>query len=251
MKIIKLIVWMCLLSGLSAQAEKSLELQSVKRTRYAVTAKYDSLVDPKTVQLIEKYKTQMNKQINEIIGFAPTELVGGIPESPLLNLTADVLRETGSKFTPTRVDVGLMNDGGLRNTIRSGNVTVGNVFEVYPFDNQMVVLSIKGKDLRDLFTYIAKIGGAGVSGVTLKIQNGVIAELYVGASLLNEEKTYTVATIDYLADGNDGMLALKKAIERKYTGLLIRDVMMDYVRNYTKQGKTIVGNLDGRISILK
>lgn len=247
-KLFVLIVWLC---GSSLNAQKPLELQSVKRTRYAVSAKYDSLTNPKTVQLIDKYKQQMSAQMNEVIGVAPAELKGGIPESPLLNLTADVLHEAGSKFTPTRVDVGLMNDGGLRNTIRSGNVTVGNIFEVYPFDNQLVVLTVKGKDLRDLFTYIAKIGGAGVSGVTLRIGNGTIAELYIGAATLVDERTYTVATIDYLADGNDGMTALKKAIDRKYTGLLIRDVMMDYIRSATKAGKKITADLDGRISILK
>lgn len=251
MKIIKAIVLVCLLCEFSLYAQKPLELQTVKRTRYAITSKYDTTANPKTIQLIEKYKAQMSAQMNEIIGFAPLELKGGIPESSLLNLTADVLREAGSKFTPTRVDVGLMNDGGLRNTIRSGNVTVGNVFEVYPFDNQLVVLSLKGKDLRDLFTYIAKIGGAGVSGVTLKIQNGNVAELFVGAATINDEQIYSVSTIDYLADGNDGMTALKKAINRKYSGLLIRDVMMDYIRKTTKAGKKITAEIDGRISIIK
>jgi 2',3'-cyclic-nucleotide 2'-phosphodiesterase (5'-nucleotidase family) len=251
MKIINVLVLLCCFSGLSAQAQESLELQSVKRTRYAITAKYDSLADSKTVQLIETYKAQMNKQMNEVIGFAPTELIGGIPESPLLNLTADVLREAGTKFSATRVDIGLMNNGGLRNTIRSGNVTVGNIFEVYPFDNQLVVLKVKGKDLRELFAFAAKAGGGGVSGVTLKIKEGVVAELYVGAAELNEQRIYTVATIDYLADGNDGMTPLKRAIDRKNTGLLLREVMMDYIRNASKADKQIVAELDGRISIIK
>ncbi|MFZ4456009.1 MAG: 5'-nucleotidase C-terminal domain-containing protein [Bacteroidales bacterium] len=251
MKIIKATILVCLLCEFSLFAQNPLELQSVKRTRFALTSKYDSLANPKTVALIERYKSQMAKQMNEVIGVAPMELAGGIPESPLLNLTADVLREAGSKFTPTRVDLGLMNDGGLRNTIRSGNVTVGNIFEVYPFDNQLVVLYIKGKDLRDLFGYIAKIGGAGVSGVTLKIKNGAIAELFIGASELNDERIYTVATIDYLADGNDGAIALKQATTRKYTGLLLRDVMMDFIKNSTKVGKAIEAKMDGRISIQK
>lgn len=249
MKIIKAIVLVCLLCEFSLYAQKPLELQTVKRTRFALTSKYDSTANPKTVALIERYKSRMDKQMNEVIGTAPMELAGGIPESPLLNLTADVLREAGSKFTPTRVDLGLMNDGGLRNTIRSGNITAGNIFEVFPFDNQMVVLTLNGKDLKELFTYLAKIGGGGISGAKLTITDGKIAELFVGASALDENRNYTLSTIDYLADGNDGMVMLKKAKSRKQTGLLLRDVMMNYVRTTTQQGKQITSGVDGRISL--
>ncbi|MDD2799048.1 MAG: 5'-nucleotidase [Bacteroidales bacterium] len=248
---IKSLVLVFLLAGTVGFAQKPLELQSVKRTSYQITSQYDSLVNPKTVKLIEKYKKQMSKQMNEVIGVTPVELGGGIPESLLLNLTADVMREIGSKFTPTRVDVGFMNDGGLRNTIRKGNITVGNIFEVYPFDNQLVVLSIKGKDLKEAFDFIAQNGGAGVSGATLKISDSKVTDLYIGASTIQDDKIYTVATIDYLADGNDGMIALKKATDRKQTGLLLRDVMLDYVRSCTKAGKAVTAKLDGRITVMK
>lgn len=239
-----------LVSGISLYAQQPLELKSVKRTRFALTSKYDSLVNPATSALIASYRQKMEKQMGEVIGFAPVDMAGGLPESLLLNFSADVMREVATQFTSVRVDMGLMNDGGLRNTIRAGNVTVGNVFEVYPFDNQLVILTLKGNVLRELFVYLAKIGGSGISGARFTISNGLATDIFVGAAALDDERSYTLATIDYLADGNDGMVALKKSIGRKYTGLLLRDAMIDYIRKCTSMSRKIESKVEGRITVV-
>jgi 2',3'-cyclic-nucleotide 2'-phosphodiesterase (5'-nucleotidase family) len=214
-----------------------------------MNARYDSLANQQTVKIINGYKRLIDKQMNEVIGQAPIALSGGLPESTLLNLTADVMREYGAKLSGHKVDLAFMNDGGLRNTLRSGNITVGNIFEIYPFDNALVVFSIAGKDLRAGFDYISKIGGGGISGAKLVITDAKVAQLWIDSEPFDDNRIYTVATIDYLADGNDGMSCFLKSIDRRSTGMLLRDVMLQSVKEKTKLGIPVSSIIDGRITI--
>ena len=81
-----------------------------------------------------------------------------------------------------------------------------DVYEILPFENALCVLTLRGADLRHLFENIAARGGEGVSGVRLTISaDGRLLDCSVGGLPVDEERTYTVATLDYLAEGNDGM----------------------------------------------
>ncbi len=221
----------------------------VKKSRYSVTQEYDSRLNPKTVALIAGYQQKMDKEMSQTIGFAPSGMVGGLPESPLLNLTADALRSAGAVLTGDSVDIAFMNNGGLRSTLSKGNITTGNIFEIYPFDNALVVLTIKGSDLKPAFAYLAQNGGGGVSNVSLQIADGQVKSLTIGGKPLDESRMYKVATIDYLADGNDGFESLKNAIDRKYSGQKLRDVMLQYIKDLTAKGLPVEAREDGRVKV--
>lgn len=112
--------------------------------------------------------------------------------------------------------MGLVNMGGLRNILPEGDITVGDVFEILPFENSLCVLTMKGTDLRRLFEAIASLHGEGVSGIRLEItKDGKLLNAFVGEKPLKDDQLYTVATIDYLADGNGRMDAFLQA-EREY-----------------------------------
>ena len=63
----------------------------------------------------------------------------------------------------------------------------------------------------------------------------------------DENRLYHVVTVDYLAEGNDHMTAFLDAVTSTYTGITLRDVMIDWVKEQTRQGKEIDAVLDGRI----
>ena len=108
--------------------------------------------------------------------------------------------------------MGLVIMGGLRNILPEGDITVGDVFEILPFENSLGVLTMKGTDLRRLFEAIASLHGEGVSGIRLEItKNGKLLNAFVGEKPLKDDQLYTVATIDYLADGNGRMDAFLQA----------------------------------------
>ena len=149
--------------------------------------------------------------------------------SPTLsNLIADVLRQAAASVLGRPADVGLVNVGGIRNVLTEGNITTQNIYEILPFENSLCVLEILpfenslcvltlgGADLKELCANIAARGGEGVSGLNLIIDaEGHLLEAKVSGQAIDEGRTYTVGTIDFLAEGNDGMAALTRASQRQ------------------------------------
>ena len=68
---------------------------------------------------------------------------------------------------------------------------------------------------------------------------------------IDENKIYHISTLDYLADGNNDMDAFRNAVKKTDTGITLRDIMIDYVKEQTRQGKEITSKLDGRITIVE
>ncbi|MFA5044890.1 MAG: 5'-nucleotidase C-terminal domain-containing protein, partial [Paludibacter sp.] len=158
-------------------------------------------------------------------------------------------RQAASEILSEKVDIAVVNLGGLRTVIPAGNITVGKVFELMPFENELVVLWLKGDKLYDLLQYFAGMGGEGVSGLRMEIQNGKAVNITVNGKALDKEKIYSIATNDYLAGGNDKMVQLAQYEKRVNTGVKIRTVLLDYIKGETKKGNKIQSKLDGRIKI--
>ncbi len=196
---------------------------------------------------IQLYKQRMDKEMNVVIGKAIEDMSSGKPESLLSNYSADVYRQRASEYLKYQVDIAIVNMGGLRTQINKGNVTVRKIFELMPFENELVILWLKGDKLNDLLQGFAAIGGQGVSGLRFEIKNGKATNITVGASPLDLNKNYTVATNDYLAGGNDKMPQLKQSEKSEFTGIKIRDLLLEYIKTETAKGNLIQSKLDGRI----
>ena len=141
--------------------------------------------------------------------------------------------------------------GGLRTDLDAGNITRGNVFEILPFENSLCVLTVTGNTLNKLFTFMARKKGEGMSGAELVInQDGDLLSATVNKAPIEDEKLYTVSTIDYVADGNDGFVALTNSVHRTCPkdGLL-RDIFIRYVERQTQNNKQVTSSLDGRITM--
>jgi len=105
--------------------------------------------------------------------------------------------------------------------------------------------------LNDIFRAYAGMGGGGISSnVKLVIENKKVKSVSIDGKPIDENKMYHIVTLDYLADGNNGMSAFKNAVKLTDTGITLRDIMIDYVREQTRQGKEITSQLDGRITVL-
>lgn len=203
-------------------------------------------------ELVSKYKTKLDKEMNEVIGTSTDYFNYGRPESLLTNLTSDVMKAYGDEHLTGGADIAVMNVHGHRAALPKGKITVGNLYEIYSFDNAITFLELKGTDLMDIFKAYARIGGAGISGnVKLIVDDGKVKSVTIDGNTVDEDRVYKIVTLDYLADGNDSMSAFKKAIKTEFTGLTLRDLMIDYVREQTRRGNEIVSVLDGRITLVK
>ena len=208
----------------------------------------DKKVDPNFSALIDGYSASVNSKMDEVIGNCPQAIRKGTPESPLYNLTGDALVWMAREYMDTDVDVSLYNSGGLRAEISAGDMTVGDVYAVYPFDNVLSVITLKGSDLKAMFNYVASNGGLPVnSGVKLVINNKKVKSVTVHGKAIDNNKTYTVATIDYLVELE--RYGFENAISRSDSPEVIRDYFVEYFRYLAKlnNGK-ITASKDGRVT---
>ena len=113
-----------------------------------------------------------------------------------------------------KADVALYNTGGIRAEISAGDLTVGDVYAVYPFDNVLSVATLSGKDLKTLFDYVASSGGLPINKeVKMVISGKKVKSVTVNGETIKDNQTYTVATINYLM--NLGRYGLENATGRR------------------------------------
>lgn len=228
-------------------------VSSMKGQRYSLVSANYQEADPAMQQLIGKYKGQLDKEMGQVVGVASQNMPLGRPESLLTNFTSDAMLEIAKdKMTENDCDLAFVNVHGHRADLAKGNISVGNIYEVYSFDNTLALIQIKGIDLMRIFESYAKIGGAGISGnARLIIKEGKLISATLNGKSINKDKVYTVVTLDYLADGNDGMEAMKDAVRINKTDVTLRSAIMDYIKTQTAKGRKITSVLDGRITIEK
>lgn len=235
---------------LSCSSKQQYVVSSIEGERLLVTT--TNSPDSKMVKLVDNYKHKLDKEMNIVIGQSAQDMFFERPESLLTNLTSDVMRKLDIKYSDGKpIDIALMNVHGHRAPLFKGNITVGNIYEIYSFDNELVVVRLKGSDLNEVFNSYAKMGGAGVSSnVRLIIsKDGNLIDAVVSENLIDNDREYIIITLDYLAEGNDGMAALKNAVSVKRTGIILRDYMMNYVKQQAEKGEPVSAKLDGRITI--
>lgn len=229
----------------------SYELANIDGGRVEITSVYDSRPDQEAVRILAPYKVKVDSVMSPVIGRSKVEMDAKRPESLLSNFAADVLRQAASAYTGTSVDVAITNMGGLRNSLPEGDVTFGDIYEIFPFENALCILTMNGEALTDLFTQIAKLEGEGLSGARLLIsKDGQLKQARINGKVIVSDKIYQVATIDYLAEGNDGMNAFLEATGRVCPdGVTIRQIVVDYIKGMAAEGKAVSSVLDGRITV--
>lgn len=206
--------------------------------------------DASIISLVGPYQEKLEKDMSGIVAFSAEELIKAKPESKLTNLVADLLMQAGKPFLEkknTSPDMAYVNYGGLRASLPKGEITVRNIFELMPFENELVLLKLSGATLEKFIGRIAERGGDGVSGITLGIKNGAIGSLKVGGEQLDKHRDYWLVTNDYIANGGDDMAVLSECREIIHTGYKLRDLIIDYLKADYEEGKEIQVQTDGRI----
>ncbi|QNF31890.1 5'-nucleotidase C-terminal domain-containing protein [Adhaeribacter swui] len=199
---------------------------------------------------IAPYRQKVEQRMHEVIGQAPTELKAEPIESSLGNFVADLQRSQAAALLGRPIDMGLMTRGGLRYIIPQGNITVGDVFELMPFENELLVLTLSGSTVEKLFQFGASKKILALSGATFSIQNDQAINILIGGKPFDKQQTYTVAISDYLANGGDNLGFLKEAVKTEKAGILLRDAIIKHIQQLTAQGKPVEARVEGRVKVL-
>ncbi|VBB48063.1 5'-Nucleotidase domain-containing protein [uncultured Paludibacter sp.] len=247
----KYFFYILVLSTLLSCSSKKWVLTDYKTSKISIDSSLNSIADKNMTAFIAPIKQSLDKEMNQVIGQSAEEMTVGKPESLLSNWNADVYREAATDFLKSPVDIGIVNLGGLRTSLPKGNITVRNIFEQMPFENELVLLWLKGSDVKELMDIFALEGGQGISGIRFEIKDKKAVNISVNGQLLDENKTYIIATSDYLAGGNDRMIPLTKAVKRMDTGLKLRNILMEKVIRENRKGNKIQSELDGRIKTIQ
>lgn len=211
---------------------------------------WDDIKNPAATQIIEKY-APLVEPLQEIVAYSDAEYNKSRPESGLSNFAADVVREIAQQKLGKKVDVGLMNFGGIRTSIPKGAVRVYDIFSIFPFDNNLVVFDIKGSDLKKFITNAVNSNRVeAMSNVRLEIDGRTPVSIKVGGKDIRDNRIYRFATINFLMDGGDGVVLSDVAMNLISYDVWIRDAIIDYLRDMTAKGKVLSLKEDGRVIYL-
>lgn len=209
-------------------------------------------IDSQVVQLYLPYKKILEKDMERVISRSEVNLVKQKPESGLTNLLADLLLNEGQNFVKENnlkinPEVSFFNYGGIRTSLPKGEITVGKIFELMPFENEMVFIQLTGAQLQQFFDIVAKFGGESVGGVRFVISNEKAKNVTVNGQKLNFEKKYWLVTNDYSANGGDDLAVFTQRLELVESGKKIRDIIISNFDERQKNNEVITEILDGRI----
>lgn len=209
--------------------------------------------DPAINEMLSKYSASLKEQLNVIIGNAP-EVINkeGTAAGRLGMLISDIIRHSASKKLGRNVDVSIQNNGGLRAEIPAGKVTVGTIYRLMPFDNEVAVVEMSGGDLIEMFEGMGsniKDYGTAVSGAELVYRDGKLVSAKVAGKPVDRQATYTLGLTDYLYKGGEALVMKGKNYQG--TGLLLRDAIIDYIRAEHNAGRALVPPSGARVTVEK
>lgn len=200
---------------------------------------------------IMPYTTSMTEKMGTVIGTAAETMERKRPQSLLGNFVADAYMELGKRYYGKKMDCAMMNVGGMRSDLDKGDITIGSMYRIFPFENTLAIIEIKGEYLSQLLKSLAGRKLEAMAGVNITLQTTndktVATKILVGGKPIDPKRIYYIATIDYLSEGNDGFHAFLNAEKITNTGITLRDLMTEYIKELTQEGRIVESKLDDRV----
>lgn len=217
---------------------------------------YDSTEDDtQTAKLINPYKAKMSAEMNTYIATVDSPFSNAFFIGNLGRLAADYMLLTANKISEKEFGIpchfAISNNGGFRTGLYPGPITLQQLYEVMPFENELVLVQISGKDVDSLFQYIAKLQGTPAAGFEMVFKKGTTRQQnrYLNVKLnsqpihsvndllspsytepLDTRRDYLIAVNSYMAVGGDGFTMLKNAKKIHYTGINLRTILSENLK---------------------
>nr|WP_294780258.1 5'-nucleotidase [uncultured Flavobacterium sp.] len=234
---LKLFVIFLTLFFISSCSPKNYNLTKIEGKQLPVTEK--NAETPAIEAFIKPYRDHINQDLDNVLAYCPETLdkSTGKWQTSIGSLLADICLQRGNTVFKSRenkdIDLCLLNHGGIRAILPKGNVTTRTAFEIMPFENNLVVVALKGEQIKDIAAYIIKEKKPQpLSGMTFTIaKDNTAKNILVQGKPLDLNKTYYVATNDYLANGGDSMTFFAKGTQKFDLNYKLRNVLIDYFKD--------------------
>lgn len=204
-----------------------------------VDSRLDGRVDSRLDSIIAPYRHGVDSLYSRKVARVARDLSNSSPG--LLNFATDFILERGRQLA-SGVDMAIGNKGGLRRSLLKGDVTEGMIIDMMPFTNRVTVLDLKGSDLAEALDVMALRGGDGVSQgveVIFDPETHKCISVMINGQPLDPQRTYRVATIDYLANGGDYMTPLKRGSKIAQSDTVVFNDLLTYLASKKMKGKQI------------
>ncbi|MGO3707489.1 MAG: 5'-nucleotidase C-terminal domain-containing protein [Mesonia hippocampi] len=191
---------------------------------------------------IAPYKERIDDEMNKVLSYTPKTLskTDGEYNTPIGNMMADAVLEMAQPIfhqrTTKSIDAVLLNHGGIRANIDKGDITTKTAYNIMPFENEVVIVEITGAKLNDLFTYLAKAKRAHpIAGMQLILdKNNQVKKATIQGKPVDKNKTYYIATSDFLQQGGDNMLFFAQPKSLTILDYKLRNLFIDYFSKHPK-----------------
>jgi len=229
------------------------EVAGIQRSRILVDSRYDAQPDQRAAEFLKPYKHMVDSVMGPLVGYSAKYMTAKRPEGTLSNLLSDILMWAAKDYQE-QPDLAVYNMGGVRADLPKGKITYGDVLDVAPFENKIAFITLSGEALNELFHQIASTGGEGVSkSVRMVItKDNKLVSVTLNGQEIDPQKSYRLATIDYLLGGTDKLEAFKKGTNvnsPQDKSNNSRFIIMNYFREMQKQGKEVDAEIEGRITV--
>lgn len=185
---------------------------------------------------IKPYGDTVRMRLGKVLAYSKSDLLadrsGRNSETKLGDLLADLIHEQGSiryadKFND-KFDFTVLNRGGIRTNVSKGDITLKHMFEIMPFENTLLVVTVSGEKMKEFVKYMIKSGGHPMSNIRFLIKNDTEYSITIGGEKFVDDKAYKILTTDYLQHGGDNMKFFDKPLDIDTLNYLMRDAMIDY-----------------------
>lgn len=252
MKYYKIVFLLFLINFLSCKDDK-LSLKKIEGKQIPITDSLNTRADIE--DFIKPYRIHVNAQLDSVLAYSTNTYSkkDGDLNTAIGNLFADVILEQAYPVfklrTGNAIDMVLVNHGGIRSIISKGDITMRTAYELMPFENSIVVVGLKGSSINKLIDYLTTAKRAHpISGLSLVVDNDFkVKEALINGKAIEEDKTYYVATNDYLYNGGDSMTFFQPNEGLEILNYKIRNALLDYF----KKADTINPVIDNRFIQIK
>lgn len=210
-----------------------------------------SKLDRNIIDFLKPYKAVVDSINHNPIGWSDVDMDNS--SNAYANWTADFGRVMAQHIADSinaaggsipEIDLAVMNRGGIRQPMRKGVITEGEMLSTFPFSNVLQIVSMKGSDIIETMKQAAAKGGEAVSSeirVSMD-KNGNVENVVYGYDEIDPDKDYTVATIDYVSQGNDGLFGMKNHRMLWSDANKLSSRVIEYIRKQTSLGVPVTSD---------
>lgn len=221
----------------------------------AVNGDCSTYDNPQLRKELDKEKKKLEKKTGVVIGYCPEDMICDMPQSPLSNFLTDILVDIANEYCQKHhkeaVDFSLLNFGGIRSSLHAGNITVGNLFEISPFENNIVIANIRGEELHKVFRrFKVKKCQPYSQQVSIQYAGDYFYKALINGKEIEKDKIYRIVTLDFILTGGDDILKDIEISNAENTGMILRNAYINHIKKMTADGKNITGKTDKRMTII-